>query len=968
MTELLSDIIGRNDGILAVVSLPDFRIVSANQPFRNLAAAMSVNGENPLVEEVLGCTIGTENEKRIMESLQQNGIASAPNLSERYRMLFLRLHGMDERTAVLRVQIPEAESRIDRYARLIENNVAGIFQSTSDGILVDCNRSFAEMLGYPDKSHMIGMRTDALYFSGGDRDTFISALRKNNRVVNFEIDLRRQDGSRIHCLENTYLTCDETGRELISGTIVDITAQKLAEEAILESEKRLEALASVSHEAVIFVDEDVIVDCNDQFAGLFGYHRRADVLNMNIRDFIPPGDVHRLFVAMDVSSSNRTEIRAFNRESEALVLEVSGIYLKYRGNKVRVFVMADVTAKKKSEFALEQTVLRLRNVLENAPNAILITIEGAVHYCNQAALSMLGADEEDEIFGKPVLDFVTDEYRNEVATDFQLVSRGGEVEYKEIRVFRKDQDDVDVGIKSSLTVFENRPAIQISLTDISERMKLMQEQMRVRIIEEINVVLKKEIEEHKITQERLLEQERYTRNLIESSLDMIVACDASMRLTEFNKAAETQFGIKRKDAIGKSFQSLFFREADFEHVRSELGTRGEFFGEVSSLRRNGEIFQSLMSGSVIRDGHGGASGFMGIFRDITEYRSNERKALEQKAKLESIFNSTENMMMWTMDRRYRLTSCNANFLRWTGDALDEPVQLGENVRSILHRHADPDSYQDQLNALDNAFLGRPQQFELAMGSRSTGITWLQVFLNPVYVDDTLEEISCLAYDTTDRKTIEKRIREALKEKEVLLQEIHHRVKNNLQVISSILNLQSSYVQDEKTLEILQESQNRIKSMSFIHETLYRTADFSQINFSEYLSTLANNLIQSYSLQRHRVSFHPDLDDVTMHIDQAIPCGLIVNELVSNALKYAFPGEEEGDLYLVLGRTGNTVRLRVADNGAGLPEDFRYEKTDSLGIQLVYTLTEQIDGAIEVNSAPGKGTEFIITFEVIPPKS
>jgi two-component sensor histidine kinase len=228
--------------------------------------------------------------------------------------------------------------------------------------------------------------------------------------------------------------------------------------------------------------------------------------------------------------------------------------------------------------------------------------------------------------------------------------------------------------------------------------------------------------------------------------------------------------------------------------------------------------------------------------------------------------------------------------------------------------------------------------------------------------EKLEEISCLAYDNTERKEIDRKVRDALKEKEVLLQEVHHRVKNNLQVISSILNLQSSYVTDPKTLEILQESQNRIKSMSFIHETLYRTIDFSSIDFSEYMRTLSNNLIQSYRLEDCQVHFTTDLDPLTIHIDQAIPCGLIVNELISNALKYAFKGRKEGDLHLSLKRNNKTVVMRVADNGVGLPEGFNYEKTDSLGVQLVYTLTEQIDGSIAVNTA-STGTEFLITFEM-----
>jgi two-component sensor histidine kinase len=149
-------------------------------------------------------------------------------------------------------------------------------------------------------------------------------------------------------------------------------------------------------------------------------------------------------------------------------------------------------------------------------------------------------------------------------------------------------------------------------------------------------------------------------------------------------------------------------------------------------------------------------------------------------------------------------------------------------------------------------------------------------------------------------------------------------------------------------------------MSFIHETLYRTTDFSSINFSEYIKSLSHNLIQSYRLQNCTVDFVADIDTIEMSIDQSIPCGLIVNELVSNALKYAYKDRKKGKLIIELKEKGNQVSLKISDDGVGLPENFKYEKNDSLGVQLVYSLTEQLDGTIEVNSE--KGTSFLITFE------
>ena len=227
------------------------------------------------------------------------------------------------------------------------------------------------------------------------------------------------------------------------------------------------------------------------------------------------------------------------------------------------------------------------------------------------------------------------------------------------------------------------------------------------------------------------------------------------------------------------------------------------------------------------------------------------------------------------------------------------------------------------------------------------------------MDDKLEELSCLLYDNTERKEFDRRIRDSLKEKEVLLQEVHHRVKNNLQVISSILNLQSSYVKDEKTLEVLRESQQRIKSMSFLHETIYRTADFSKLEFTNYLRSIASNLIQSYRTSETQIIFEDNMETVFLNLDQSIPCGLIVNELVSNALKYAFKGRKKGRLKINLNETDNIVNLMISDDGVGLPKEFNYDKTDSLGIQLVYALIEQLDAKMEVTNK--KGASFSISF-------
>lgn len=217
-----------------------------------------------------------------------------------------------------------------------------------------------------------------------------------------------------------------------------------------------------------------------------------------------------------------------------------------------------------------------------------------------------------------------------------------------------------------------------------------------------------------------------------------------------------------------------------------------------------------------------------------------------------------------------------------------------------------------------------------------------------------------------RKRAENQIKASLKEKEVLLKEIHHRVKNNLQVVSSLLNLQSGQIRDREALEMFNESQNRIRSMALIHESLYQSQDLASIDFSEYIYGLANYLNRSYGSSSNSVKMDVDVRDISLSIDKAIPCGLLINELVTNSLKHAFPTSLErtdgGHNVIIIkfySDEDSGYTLIVQDNGVGLPKNFSLEDSETLGLQLVTTLVKQLKGSLDFQS--NNGTEFKIVF-------
>ena len=236
--------------------------------------------------------------------------------------------------------------------------------------------------------------------------------------------------------------------------------------------------------------------------------------------------------------------------------------------------------------------------------------------------------------------------------------------------------------------------------------------------------------------------------------------------------------------------------------------------------------------------------------------------------------------------------------------------------------------------------------------------------NTILTDKSGNPIGTLSSgeDITQRKQAEEQIKAALKEKEVLLREIHHRVKNNMQIVSSLLRLQSRYTKDKQSLDIFKASRSRIESMAFIHEKLYQSKDLTKIDFNDYVNTLVRNLFTTYGVSTARIKLNIDIKHVSLPLDKAIPCGLIINELVSNSLKYAFPANKQGEIRITLYPTNeNQLELIVSDNGISIPENIDFRNTDSLGLHLVTILAEdQLQGEISLNRT--EGTEFKIKFK------
>jgi two-component sensor histidine kinase len=250
-------------------------------------------------------------------------------------------------------------------------------------------------------------------------------------------------------------------------------------------------------------------------------------------------------------------------------------------------------------------------------------------------------------------------------------------------------------------------------------------------------------------------------------------------------------------------------------------------------------------------------------------------------------------------------------------------------------------------------------YESRFVDKNGDIRWAETSLSLIKKDNMPSYILIINSDITERKQAENKIIKSLQEKDILLREIHHRVKNNMQIISSLLNLQIQQEGLNETIDVLIETQGRIKSMALIHEKLYQSDSFININFKEYIEKLVMDIFYSYGIKAGSIEPVFDFEEINLNIDTAIPLGLISNELVTNSIKYAFP-ESEGTINIKFKSLQDEMELIIKDDGIGISENLDIENTKTLGLQLVNILTEQIDGEIKLDRT--NGTKYKITFK------
>jgi PAS domain S-box-containing protein len=867
----------------------------------------------------------------------------------------------EELTAVLDAVPVAVFIAHDPQALLITGN-----RLSYEWIHVPVGTNFSKSAPEGEKPEMFELVKDGLEIQPADMPSQMAAA--GIEVNNCELDIVSIDGETRHVLGNARPLRDEQGNPRGSvSAFIDITERKKAEEAIRLSNLYNRSLIEASLDPLVTIGPDgKITDVNNSTETITG-RSRDELIGADFSDcFTEPEKAREGYQRAFKEGLVRDYSLEIQHKDGHItpVLYNASVYRDENGKVIGVFAAArDIAAIKKAE----EKIQTLANAVESSNDAVITkSLDGIITSWNNGAEKIYGYLAE-EVLGKSISLLEPDNTEGEINHLIEKIKQGERVQHYETLRMKKDGTIINVSVTLSPVFNSSGKLVAIS-------------------------TIGRDITENKKAEEALRLSNLYNRSLIEASLDPLVTIGHDGKITDVNGATEKVTGYSRRELIGTDFSDYFT-----EPEKARAGYQQVFIdGEVRDYpleiqHKDGHITPVLYNASVYRDENGKIIGVFAAARDITEHRrveealkktheNLEKLVKERTIELEKAYKSLKESEEGLAEAQKM-----AHIGNWSWDFVTGETHWSEETYRIFglnpqklspthdefFRYIHPDDRDYVDNAIKKAINEKPFGIDYriitASGEERTVHAESEVIFDP---NNRPIRVKGIIQDITERKEAE----EALENIEIARKkEIHHRIKNNLQVISSLLDLQADKFDNPEVIEAFRESQNRVVSMALIHEELYKGEGSDTLNFSSYIRELAENLFQTYCLSSKNIHLNMVMEEnVFLNMDTGVPLGIIVNELVTNSLKHAFPGRDRGEIRIELhkeengenkkeGNKATSFILTVSDNGIGIPENLNIEVADSLGIQLITTLVDQLDGELELRR--DNGTEFTIKFTV-----
>lgn len=600
-----------------------------------------------------------------------------------------------------------------------------------------------------------------------------------------------------------------------------------------------------------------------------------------------------------------------------------------------VGTITDISERKRAEQELHESEAQYRAFFNTSRDCVFITsLTGRWLYMNDAAVDLFGYASRAELSQVNISDHFANP--EEWAKYISIMLEQGYTKEFPVDLRRKD----GVVIQTLLTAVPrydadgNVTGFQGTIRDITER---------------------------KRAQDALRENEERFRSLYENSTigiyrtnpagKIIMANPALVKMLGFSSFAELASRRLGDDWFESSFPRQRFLEKFAEH--------DEVIGlEAAWKRRDGSTIYVSEGSHAVRDAQGVIVHFDGTVEDISERKRAEVELLGEKAFLEKLVETAPEGIAIT-DCQGRVLQVNSEFVRMFGYGVDEAV--GKKIDDLEA----PPEYLEEAGAITkSAGEGKKIVFETVRKRKDGTLFHVSIICAPIRIAEQQVAVYAIFRDITERKRAEEMIRASLAEKEVLLKEVHHRVKNNLMTIIGLIKMQETKANNEMFNPLLQELEGRIRSMALVHESLHKSESLARIDLQNYIETLSANIRAQFGAERD-IRFSVQAAGVDVNLDIAVPCGLILNELITNAYKHAFPkdkpraGESNCEIAVSVKHESGGLTLTVADNGVGLPPGTDWENPGTLGLQLVKMLSQQLNGSIELDRT--SGTTFHLRF-------